>query len=163
MDAWKTSVWEQFGAAIGTLENAIAACPDALWDDGSKPPELFWYSAYHCLFFLDYYLSDSSEGFAPPAPFTLSEADPSGVMPERTYRKDELRTYLEHGRAKCRARIESLTADDWGKRSEFERPETTVAELLLYVMRHVQHHAAQLNLLLRQKTGSATPWVSKAP
>ncbi len=63
-------------------------------------------------FFLDYYLSESEEGFAPPAPFTLSESDPSGVMPERTYDKDELRTYLEHGRKKCRARIESLTDDD---------------------------------------------------
>jgi uncharacterized damage-inducible protein DinB len=35
------------------------------------------------------------------------------------------------------------------------------AELLLYNMRHVQHHAAQLNLLLRQTTDSAPDWVSK--
>jgi len=28
-------------------------------------------------------------------------------------------------------------------------------------MRHVQHHAAQLNMLLRQKTDSAPDWVSK--
>ncbi len=41
-------------------------------------------------------------------------------------------------------------------------PESTVVEMILYNIRHVQHHAAQLNLLLRQKTGSATPWVSKA-
>ena len=34
-------------------------------------------------------------------------------------------------------------------------------ELLLYNMRHVQHHAAQLNMLLRQKTDSAPDWVSK--
>jgi uncharacterized damage-inducible protein DinB len=35
-------------------------------------------------------------------------------------------------------------------------------ELLLYNMRHVQHHAAQLNMLLRQRTNSAAPrWVSK--
>jgi len=27
--------------------------------------------------------------------------------------------------------------------------------------RHVQHHAAQLNMLLRQKTDSAPRWVSK--
>ena len=135
MQAWKTSIEQQFGAAIGTLENVIAACPGALWDDGSEPPELFWYSAYHCLFFLDYYLSESAEGFAPPAPFTLSEADPAGVMPERTYTKDELQAYLEHGRKKCRARIESLTDDDWGNRCGFERPEVTVVELLLYTRR----------------------------
>jgi uncharacterized damage-inducible protein DinB len=35
-------------------------------------------------------------------------------------------------------------------------------ELLLYNMRHVQHHAAQLNMLLRRRTNSAPPrWVSK--
>jgi len=36
----------------------------------------------------------------------------------------------------------------------------SVAELLLDNMRHVQHHAAQLNLVLRQKTGSAPKWVT---
>ena len=34
-------------------------------------------------------------------------------------------------------------------------------ELLLYNMRHVQHHAAQLNMRLRQETNSAPRWVSK--
>ena len=34
-------------------------------------------------------------------------------------------------------------------------------ELLLYNMRHVQHHAAQLNMRLRQATDSAPLWVSK--
>jgi hypothetical protein len=36
------------------------------------------------------------------------------------------------------------------------------AELLLDNMRHVQHHAAQLNLILRQKTDSAPRWVATA-
>jgi hypothetical protein len=36
------------------------------------------------------------------------------------------------------------------------------AELLLYNMRHVQHGAAKLNLILRQRTGSAPPWVARA-
>jgi hypothetical protein len=35
-----------------------------------------------------------------------------------------------------------------------------VAELHLDNLRHVQHHAAQLNLVLRQKTGSAPKWVT---
>jgi len=29
-------------------------------------------------------------------------------------------------------------------------------------MRHVQHHAAQLNLILRQQIDSAPGWVAKA-
>jgi len=36
------------------------------------------------------------------------------------------------------------------------------AELLLYNMRHVQEHAAQLNLFLGQERGSAARWVARA-
>jgi len=66
---WKNIVWRQFGAAIDTLENAILACPDDLWADRSKRHE-FWYMAYHTLFWLDFYLSETAEDFAPPAPFS---------------------------------------------------------------------------------------------
>lgn len=37
----------------------------------------------------------------------------------------------------------------------------SVAELLLYNLRHVQHGAAQLNLILRQETDSAPRWVAR--
>jgi len=159
--AFKTIVWQQFGAAIDMLENAIVASPEEVWGDRPGYHE-FWYLAYHTLFFLDYYMSESSEGFAPPIPFTLSELDPAGVLPDRVYTKDELLTYLEHGRNKCKARIEGLTDQMAHQRCGFKRPDITVAELLLYKMRHVQHHAAQLNLILRQKIDSAPLWVAKA-
>jgi hypothetical protein len=144
---FRAIIWRQFGAAIDMLENAMLACPGELWSDRSQHPE-FWYLVYHTLFFLDLYLSESLEGFAPPAPFTMDELDPAGLLPERPYTKDELRNYLGHGRKKCRATIEALTDE-------------TVAELLLYNMRHVQHHAAQLNLILRQRIDSAPGWVVK--
>jgi hypothetical protein len=157
---WKTIIWQQFGAAIDMLENAMRACPDELWSDRQRQPE-FWYVAFHTLFFLDFYLSESEAGFIPREPFTLSELDPEGVLPERSYTKDELQTYLEHGRRKCRLKIETLIDEQVGQRCAFESPDVTVAELLLYNMRHVQHHAAQLNLILRQTTDLAPRWVRK--
>jgi hypothetical protein len=162
MDEWKALLWRQYGAAIDTLENAIVACPDDLWDDGSQPPGLFWYGAYHCLFYVDVYASASEAGFAPPPPFGLSEFDPSGALPERTYAKAELLDYLAHGRRKTRARIAALTEADVTRRCGFARRDLSAVEVLLYSLRHVQHHAAQLNLLLRQKAGAAMPWVSVA-
>ena len=157
---WRATIWRQFGAAIDMLENAMRACPDGLWSDRSQRPE-FWYVAYHTLFFLDLYLSERVEGFAPPAPFTLDELDPAGVLPERPYTKVELLAYLEHGRVKCRATIEALGDEKAREISGFERLDVTVGELLLDNMRHVQHHTAQLNLILRQKTDSAPRWVTK--
>jgi hypothetical protein len=167
---WNAIIWHQFGAAIAMLENALRACPDELWRERlytERPEESkyaeFWYVGFHALFWLDFYLSDPVEGFATPAPFTLSELE-AGMLPERVYTKEELQTYLEHGRSKCRARLETLTEamlmdltrirPDW--------PDMTVAGLLLYNMRHVQDHAAQLNLFLGQKMGSAPRWVAKA-
>lgn len=158
---WRTASWGQFGAAIDSLERAIDACPDELWGDRARNPE-YWYIVYHTLFWLDYYTSDAEEGFAPPAPFTRSEMDPAGVLPDRVYTKDEMRRYLEHGREKLRGRIGAMTEEKAsGTRRLGSRHEGSELELLLYNLRHVQHHTAQLNLILRQVTDSAPGWVGK--
>jgi hypothetical protein len=157
----RTVLWQQFGASIDMLENSLLACPDTIWNDRSERPE-FWYLVYHTLFWLDLYLSGSVEGFAPPEPFTLDELDPAGLLPKRVYAKDELQTYLRHCRQKCQVTIESLTDGRSRQRCVFGWGEVSFAELLLYNMRHVQHHAAQLNLILRQKTDTAPGWVAKA-
>ncbi len=155
----KSIIWHQFGASMDMLDNAMLACPDNLWGDRTQQPE-FWYVAYHTLFFLDFYLSESEEGFAPPSPFTLEELDPAGILPERPFTKDELHAYLIHGRRKCQATIQNLTDERAYRRCGFERWNFSVLELLLDNLRHVQHHAAQLNLILRQKTDSAPRWVA---
>lgn len=156
---WKEILWQQFGAAIDMLENAVHACPHELWNDRSRQPE-FWYTVYHTLFFLDLYLYGSIEGFQPPAPYNLDEIDPRGILPERVYTKEELQSYLEHGRMKCRAVIDALTDEKARALCLFPWGEMSFAELMLYNMRHVQHYAAQLNLILRQTTDSAPRWVA---
>ncbi len=153
----KTIFWKQLGASIDMLENAIAACPDELWNTESK----FWYNAYHTLFFLDYYLSEAPESFSPPEPFTLSELDPAGAMPERTYSKEELLNYLNFCRQKCHDFIAGLTTESTEKRFLNEHKNYSIPEILTYNMRHVQHHAAQLNLLLRQGINDSPKWVSQ--
>jgi len=159
--AWRTIIWQQFGAAIDMLENALLACPNELWSDRSQGTE-FWSIAYHTLFWLDLYLSGSVEGFAPPAPFTLDEMDPAGLFPETPYTKDALQTYLDYGRNKCRVTVQALTDEEARQRCGFSWGEVSFSELLLYNMRHVQEHASQLSLILGQKTDSAPGWVAKA-
>jgi len=149
------------------LENALRDCPDELWGKGLwEDPSLpglsaFWYIAYHALFWLDFNLSRDQE-FAPPAPFTLSELDPAGVLPDRVYTRAELQRYLAHGRQKCQVTVESLTDEQARRPCRFGSHEIPFAELLLYDMRHVQEHAAQLNMFLGQQTGSASGWVAQA-
>lgn len=164
----RTIIWQQFGAAIDMLENALHACPDALWHDSlwndrSMRPEFsaFWYVAFHSLFWLDFYLSGSLEGFAPPAPFTLDEMDPAGLLPERPYTRDEILIYLDYGRKKLQATTAALTDERGQQLCNFPWGEVSFLELLLDNMRHVQEHAAQLNMYLGQKNGSTSGWVSK--
>jgi hypothetical protein len=158
--AWKSLIWRQFGAAIDMLENAMQACPEEIWGDRKRKPE-FWYVAFHTLFFLDLYLSETDKGFHPPAPFTLDEMDPAGIMPDRVYTKDELLSYLQHDRKKCRETLYALTDDALRKRCGFEWLDISVVESHLYNLRHVQHHAGQLNVILRQTIDSAPRWVRK--
>lgn len=155
---FKTILWQQFGATIDMLENALIACPDELWNAQSQ----FWYMGYHTLFYLDCYLSDAPDNFLPPAPFTLSELDPADPMPDSVYSKEQLLSYLEFSRQKCHDLIAGLTAEKAAKRFVNEYRNYGILEILLYNMRHVQHHVAQLNLLLRQVTNDAPKWVSRA-
>ena len=73
----RLTVWDQFGAAIDSLEKAMNECPDKVWGDRIDWHE-FWYLASHTLFWLDYYLTDSPDTYQPPEPFDLCEIDPEG-------------------------------------------------------------------------------------
>lgn len=156
-NSFKEILWKQFGGSIDMLENAIKECPEELWDAESK----FWYIAYHTLFFLDYYITTDPENFSPPKPFSLSEFNPDGEMPERVYSKEELINYLGYCRKKLQNLIISLTEESSKSRWVNSYRDYSLIEILLYNMRHVQHHAAQLNLLIRQIGIEPPDWVSQ--
>jgi hypothetical protein len=174
---WYSALWRQFGAAIDMLENALRGCPTSLWSqrlwrpapNHSFPPEFaqFWYIAYHTLFWLDLYLSGCrEEEFAPPAPFSWVELDEASVPPEQPYTREELLTYLTATRRKCEATLVGLTDERARQRVEYPWMRGQVVsylELQLYNLRHVQEHAAQLNLFLGQSEfAGASEWVARA-
>lgn len=159
MDFWRSAIRRQFHAAIDMLANAIEACPDSVW--AREERRAYWYVAFHALFFLDLYLSPVGESeFRPPAPFGLSELEDE-VMPERVYTKGELLGYVEHCRKKLDGVMVGMTEAWVVDACPFEYRAMSNGELLIYNMRHVQHHAAQLNMLLRQAGVSPPRWVSK--
>ncbi len=175
---WKTALWQQFGATIDMLENALLACPCTHWNgrlwsassDSSLPPEsaAFWSITYHTLFWLDLYLTSSrEEGFAPPPPFSTDELDPAGEFPKQPYTRDELHAYLLLLRQKCQTTIAELSDEKAHQQVDYpwiEGEPVSYLELLLYNMRHVQEHAAQLSLFLGQHAipDEALDWVPRA-
>jgi hypothetical protein len=157
----KNIIWSQLGVSVKMLENAIASCPDELWAEGSLPKP-YWTQVYHTLFFLDLYLSESPTLMNPPSKFKPLERGPKGPVPQRVYSREELLEYLEYGRAKAKTTIDALTEEMITKECGFSWVGVSVAELFFYNSRHVQHHAAQLNLLMRQRIDAAPGWVFKA-
>jgi hypothetical protein len=157
----KAIIWQQFGASIDMLDDAISLCSDQLWtavlwkDPDDVAYGQFWFVAYHTLFWLDLYLTGSSDGFTPPAPFIR------GALPEKPYTKDQVRAYLDQCRRNCQSTIEALTDEKAHQRCKFDWVEASFLELQLYNMRHVQEHAAQLNLLLGQHDVPGVDWVTK--
>ena len=167
MNALKESLWKQFGASIDMLSNAIKMWPDEQWNTRKK----FFYNAYHCLVFLDYYLTyPAASDFTSPLRFTLADEGVvvedaiDDVIPDRIYSKNELLGYLNASREKCYQVISGLTEenikDRWIEPSGHMN--YSILELLLYNMRHVQHHAAQLNMMLRNQINNAPRWVGRA-
>ena len=167
-DMQKAGIWHQFGASIDYLAATIAACPDelwhaSLWDHAEEIPQFsqFWYRAYHTLFWLDCYLYGTEDGFLPPAPFELIEQDDDGPLPDRPYTKEELLVYAAASREKCRTTIDGLTDEAARRLHWFPWGEVTFFELLIYNLRHVQEHSAQMNLLLGQNVGRSPDYPTR--
>ena len=153
-------LWRQFAIAIDSFGDALKTCPDNLWEKqlwADAPDQWvaagfakFWYLGYHTLFWLDLYLTGAEEGFMPPEPFDLVEMVDGETLP-RTYSRAELLSYLDVCRQRCQDTILNLTTEQANQLCQFPWGEVPFAELMLYTMRHVQEHAAQLHLFLGQQ------------
>jgi hypothetical protein len=152
----KIELWKQFGASLDMFENALVKCPGSLWDDDNK----FWYNAYHTLFYTDYYLTTEPDNFHPPEPYTLSEFT-ADEMPDRVYTKEQLIAYTQHCREKCRLLIAGLSGEKAEARWINQWKNHSLFEILIYNMRHVQHHTGQLNMMLGQIDHDLPVWVSQ--
>jgi uncharacterized damage-inducible protein DinB len=76
--------------------------------------------------------------------------------------RQDVLEYLKKSREKCKKMIYALT-DEFSVQRFKEGEESNdmnypVLEILLYNLRHTQHHTAQLNLLLRQDFDKHMEW-----
>jgi uncharacterized damage-inducible protein DinB len=84
------------------------------------------------------------------------------------YSKEDLLAYLRASRDKAYRLIAGLTdatiSQRWKENEDSVSPpvmDYSMLEILLYNMRHVQHHTAQLNMLLRQGINAAPAWIGR--
>jgi hypothetical protein len=164
----KEILWNQFGASIDMLINVISNCPVDYFITNRR----FYYIAFHSTIFLDYYLTLPPSDFSPLLSITEKEAKDrpkeaiDDLIPAKIYSKQEMVEYLKQSREKCKQLIYALTDENLNERfKEGDEPndmDYPILEILLYNLRHTQHHTAQLNMLLRQDIDNHMEWSFRA-
>ncbi len=158
----KGALNEQYGAAIGMMEQNLKSCPKVVWDDRTGGPP-FWHVAYHTMWFLDWYLSDSKktrESFKSKFGEASSHLEQLNTTPEITLTPEQLLEYLSEIKKKAKNRFDNLTMDELIRPSVFEWHGKSSLSSLLYNLRHIMLHIGALNLRLRRKGVKLDNWVA---
>jgi len=167
LDTLKELLAHQFEASLCTLNFAITRCPEANWCQNIAKWK-FCQAAFHTVFFADVYLhpSDDVESIK-GQPFHLEHKDIFRDYEEMEprlqvllYEKPFVLSYLQFARRKAQETISRESAEILAGPSGFAWRKCSRAELHVYNIRHIQHHAAQLALRLRLDTEVDVPWVS---
>jgi len=159
----------QFEASLCTLHLAVTRCPEAKWDEPVGKLK-FCQVAFHTLFCADVYLQagEGREALRGQA-FHVEHADVfrdyeelEDREPVLVYGKPFVLEYLQFVRGKARETVGRESAEVLSGPSGFSWRKCSRAELHVYNIRHIQHHAAQLSLRLRIDAGVEIPWVGHA-
>lgn len=159
-------ILRQFEAALATLRSCVTACPESSWN-APVASLAFCQAAFHAAFFADYYL-DWEEGEFREALFHREHPDFFRDYEELEnraqtllYDRPTLLQYIDHCHQKAVDVINAETEEHLSAPCGFARREMSRAELYVYVIRHLQHHAAQLSLRLRLDHQIEIPWFGR--
>lgn len=163
IEVYKELIGNQFEASLGTLRACLDRCPNAAWQE-PVANLTFSQAIFHALFFADVYLgrdlaSLRSQPFHADNAATFADYEELEDRPQRaTYDKPFIGAYLEHVRGKATTVVANESADELSERPGFEWLPFSRAEVHVYNVRHLQHHAGQLGLRLRLEGGEGVPW-----
>lgn len=154
----------QYEASLWMLHRCIEQCPDEGWNQPVANLQ-FCQAAFHALFFTDYYLCAAPAELREQL-FHQQHADDFRDYEELepriqrlTYERAFLRRYLDHCRAKANGVINQESAEILFAPCAFPPKTFSRAELHVYNIRHIQHHAAQLSLRLRLSFDDDIAWL----
>jgi hypothetical protein len=154
----------QLEAAICTLNQCVDNCPKKEWHEKHEDYR-FSQVVFHTLFYTDYYLSKNEDDFKSQDFHKENESLFEGYeeledrIPQRIYTREEIDKYFSYCRTKIRLAIESEDEESLSGNSGFEHKNMTRAELYVSLIRHIQHHAAQLGLRVQRITGRELSWI----
>lgn len=182
---------QRFVAALDVMERALLACPEELWagsvwpvrrtdpwvwprdgvspitertDESIQQLSGFCNVAYHCLWFLDFYVTTDVAGFQSPeyvrgGPEEQGMAADGAVpVPVRPcYPREVLLAYLNHGRDRVLERIAKATTADLAAACPRGHPHhgKSLRQLLEVNLDHVREHGGQMTAFLEGRVSTA--------
>ena len=163
-DTFKQLIANQYEASLSTLMYCAKKCPDAQWNVlVARYP--FNQVLFHTLFFADFYLGYDAKSFRSQS-FHKENRDLfadyeqlSDREPQSVYSRNQIEKYGKFCVEKALETVVLETEQSLCSEACFERREFSRAELHVYNIRHIQHHAAQLILRLRIDADVDIPWI----
>jgi hypothetical protein len=163
LDTCRRMLISQYEAALSTLNACVKSCPNAAWDAPVANLK-FCQVVFHTLFFADLYLETSQstlrgQSFHRERPHFFRDYEELEDRAQTLlYDRATILEYLDHCRGKARSVVSDETEKTLCGPSGFEWRKFSRAELHVYNIRHIQHHAAQLILRLRLDFKQDIPW-----
>lgn len=146
------------------LLKCVQQCSEENWDAPVANLK-FCQAMFHALICTDLYLGPDEDAL-PDQPFhrvhvsEFADYEELEDRPQqRLYDKSFIEEYLKHCRDKAQQVVSDETQETLDGPSGFDWLKLSRAELHVYNIRHIHHHAAQLSLRLRLDTGGGIPWV----
>lgn len=162
----QTALAAQLGAALDTLGYCIDHCPGDQWQE-SQGDYPFSQVVFHTLFFCDFYLSGSMNEFRNQEYHRLRPGffkdyeEFQNRKPVNLYERRDIVDYLGFCKVKGYSFLAGASDGQLYATAHHKKGTMSVLELVVYLTRHIQHHAAQLGLRLQFLTGNEMPWFSK--
>lgn len=164
--AINSNIISQLLAGLYMLKSCIDLCPENEWNEKHKDYP-FSQVVFHTLFDCDYHLCDYEKEFKEQK-FHIENLtifddyeELEDRIPTKVYEKIFITEYFEHCKIKVEAIIKDKTLEDMLEPKSDVRKNMTKIERYLNLIRHIQHHAAQLGLRLQSITGKEMDWVSR--
>jgi hypothetical protein len=185
-DVFAEACGRQYLAGLTMLRNAIEACPDDVWahHDGTEAP--FWQHTMHALYYTRLFLqpspvhpdaTDNAESAmaqigAPMKDWSQDEIqrmnDTMGVLcdkrihPPRTVTRAEMLQRLGAAAQACATAFAEVGEVGAAGANPMPWLTGTRADLLVYNLRHLQHHIGRLHSILGRR-GQRLEWVGGLP
>ena len=162
--ALNTILLHQFQAAMCTLDQCIATCPEGEWS-APHPDSPFSQVLFHVLLFTDIYLGRGEEAVKTQSFHLENKAmfrdyeELEDRKPVEVYSREGIAGYFAFCLQKGEIEIGKESPESLYGESGFDYRKFSRLELYIYSIRHIQHHAAQLGLRIQLSTGKELQWV----